>query len=62
MDPITTINAAILALDAILNIINQIRGQSGLTDDQILAAAASQATTNTDQIKKLLAGLPPKSV
>ena len=59
MDPITTINAAIAALDAILNIINQIRGQSGLSDDAIAAAASAQVTTNTAQIQALLASLPP---
>ena len=61
MDPITTINAAIAALDAILNIVNAIKGQAGLTDDQIVAAAQAQATTNTAQIQALLAALPPST-
>ncbi len=60
MDPVSTVNAAILALDAILNIINSIRGQGGMTDDAILAAAQSQVTANTAQIQQLLANLPAK--
>lgn len=59
MDPVATINAALIALDALLNIINGLRGQGGLTDDQILAAAETQTGANTDQIKQLLASLPP---
>lgn len=58
MDPVTTVNAAVLALDAILNIINSIRSQGGMTDDAILAAAAAQTTTNSAQIANLLANLP----
>lgn len=58
MDPITTINAAVAALDAILSIINQIKGQSGMTDDAILAAAQSQTTANSAQIAQLLANIP----
>lgn len=61
MDPVAAVNAAIIALDAILNIINSIRGQGGMTDDAILAAAQSQTVTNTTQIAQLLASLPPKA-
>lgn len=60
MDPVSTINEALAALDAILNIVNAIRGQSGMTDDAIMAAAQSQTLTNSTQIQALLAGLPPK--
>jgi hypothetical protein len=58
MDPVSTVNAAILALDAILNIVNSIRAQGGMTDDAILAAAQAQTVTNGAQIQALLAGLP----
>jgi hypothetical protein len=60
MDPVTTVNEALAALDALLNIIDAIRGQSGVTDDAIMAAAQSQTLTNSTQIQALLAGLPPK--
>jgi hypothetical protein len=60
MDPITIIGEAIAGINAIINIIRGIKAQNGLTDDQILAAADAQTTANTDQIKQLLAGLPPK--
>lgn len=61
MDPIATVNAALIALNALLNIINQIRGQGGMTDDAILAAAQSQQLANATQIQALLAALPPKA-
>ena len=58
MDPVTTINEALAALDALLNIINAIRGQAGMSGDQILAAAQSQTLTNSTQIQQLIANLP----
>jgi hypothetical protein len=61
VDPVTIANEALIALDALLNVINTIRGQGGMTDDQILAAADAQTLANADQIKALLAGLPPKA-
>lgn len=61
MDPIATVNAALIALNALLNIVNQIRGQGGMADDAILAAAQSQQLANATQIQKLLAALPPKA-
>ena len=61
MDPVATVNAAVLALDAILNIIGQIKGQSGMTDDQIIAAAQSQTLANSAQIAQILASLPPST-
>jgi len=61
VDPIAALNAAVAALDAILNIINQIKGQSGLTDDAILAAAQAETVTNQAQIAQLLASLPPSA-
>jgi len=61
MDPMTTVNEALAALDALLNIINAIRGQGGMADDAIVAAALAQTLDNADQIKQLLASLPPKA-
>jgi hypothetical protein len=60
MDPVTTINEALAALDALLNIINAIRGQGGMTDDQIVAAAQSLILANQTQIVALLGALPLK--
>jgi hypothetical protein len=59
MDPVTVLNEALAAFDALLTIINAIRGQGGMTDDQIMAAADAQTLSNTTQIKAILAGLPP---
>ena len=61
MDPLSILNAAIAGIDAILNIVNSIRGQSGVSDDAILAAAQAETVTNQAQIAALLAALPPKS-
>ena len=61
MDPVTILNEALAGLNAVLSIINAIRGQSGMTDDAILAAAQAQELSNATQIQTILAGLPPKS-
>lgn len=61
MDPITILNAAVAGVDGLLSIINAIRGQNGVSDDQILAAAQAETVTNQAQIQALLASLPPKS-
>ena len=61
MDPISILNAAVAGIDAILNIVNTIRGQGGVSDDAILAAAQAETVTNSAQIQALLASLPPKS-
>jgi hypothetical protein len=58
MDPTLIVNAALAALDGLLNIINAIRGQSGMTDDAILAAAKAQTLANSAQIQALLQSLP----
>jgi hypothetical protein len=61
MDPIAILNAAIAGVDGLLSIINAIRGQNGVSDDAILAAAQAETVTNSAQIQALLASLPPKS-
>ena len=61
MDYIAILNAAVAGVDGLLSIINAIRGQSGVSDDQILAAAQAETVTNSAQIQALLASLPPKS-
>ena len=61
IDPITILNAAVAGVDGLLSIINAIRGQNGVSDDAILAAAQAETVTNQAQIAALLAALPPKS-
>jgi hypothetical protein len=38
LDPIAIINAAAIGINALLQLIGNIRAQSGLTDDQIMAS------------------------
>lgn len=61
MDITAIANLALALLSGALNLIATIRGEGGLTDDQILAAASSQTTANQALIKQYLAALPPAS-
>ena len=61
MDFTAIANLALALLSGALNLIATIRGEGGLTDDQILAAASSQTTANQALIKQYLAALPPAS-
>ncbi len=58
MDPVLIINSAFLVLNGALKLIATVKSQSGMTDDQILAAAGTQIAENKDVIAKLLANLP----
>lgn len=49
MDPNVLVQLALMALQAVLNIINGIKAQHGLTDDQILAQA-QQVTAGNDAL------------
>lgn len=49
MDPTAIVNLVLIALNAVLNLISEIKGQTGLTDDQILAQA-EQLTGANDQL------------
>ncbi len=65
MDPATLINLALLALQGILNLIATIKGQSGMTDDEILAAAKTITAANDNLYNTLKAALsanPPPAV
>jgi hypothetical protein len=56
LDPVT---AGLTALNAVIDIINAIKAQDGLTDDQILASAKSITAGNDvayAQLKSALAG------
>jgi len=55
MDPVLTLKLAITGIDALLSLINNIKAQSGLTTDAIIAHADATDATNKDQIKALLA-------
>lgn len=57
MDPNAIVNAALLALKAVLAVISEVKGQSGMTDDQILAHAQAVAAGNDDLYAKLKAAL-----
>ena len=57
MDPITIVNEALAAFQAVLAIIGAIRGSGGLTDDQILAAAETQCGKNSATYAALVAHL-----
>ena len=61
MDATAIVNLAMLALQAVLNVIAEIRGQAGLTDDQIMAAAQTAAKGNDALYQQLIAalGIPP---
>ena len=61
MDFTAIANLALALLGGALNLISTIRGEGGLTDAQILAAASSQTTANQALIKQYLAALPPAS-
>lgn len=61
MDITAIANLALALLSGALNLIATIRGEGGLTDDQILAAASTQTTANQALIKQYLAALPPAS-
>ena len=61
MDITAIANLALALLSGALNLIATIRGEGGLTDDQILAAAGTQTTANQELIKQYLAALPPAS-
>lgn len=55
------INLALVALQAVLQLVAQIKSQSGMTDDQILASAQSVAQGNDSAYTALKAALTPAS-
>ena len=54
-------NLALALLSGALQLIATIRGEGGLTDAQILAAASTQTQANQTLITQYLAALPPAS-
>jgi hypothetical protein len=61
MNETAIINAALAALNAILGVIGEIRGQNGQNDDAILAAAQNTVSANDAFYAKVVAALatPP---
>ena len=59
LNPTTIVNAALLILNQILAFIAEIKGQSGLTDDQILAEAEKISAGNDAAFAALKAALTP---
>jgi hypothetical protein len=62
MNPTNAINLALAALQAVLGIIAEIKGQSGVTDAQILAQAQTLTAGNDAayaQLKAALTGTTP---
>jgi hypothetical protein len=57
MDPTTIVNLALAVLNQVLALIAQIKGQGGLTDDQILAEAQKVASGNDAAYAALVAAL-----
>jgi hypothetical protein len=54
LDPNAAVNLALLILDTVLGEINKIKGQSGLTGDQLAAMADQQDLANLAAIKALI--------
>lgn len=61
MNPQAIVNLALGALQAVLNLITEIKGQSGLTDDEILAQAQQMTGANDALYQTLKAALTSKS-
>ena len=59
MDPITVVNLGLVLLNQVLGFIATIKGQAGLTDDQILAEAQKVTAGNDAAYAALKAALTP---
>jgi hypothetical protein len=57
MDPNTIVQLALLVLQQVLNLIGEIRGQGGLTDDQIAAQVATITQGNDAAYAQIMAAL-----
>jgi hypothetical protein len=62
MDPTAAVNLALIALNGILQLIAGIKGQGGLTDDQIAAQVQAVTQGNDAAYAAIMAALnPPKA-
>ncbi len=57
MDPTAAVNLALVGLNAILQLISNIKSQGGLTDDQITAQAQTVTAGNDTAYAQLVAAL-----
>jgi hypothetical protein len=65
MDPNAIVNLALVALNGILQLIASIKGQGGLTDDQIAAQVQAVTAGNDAAYQAIIAALktpPPPTV
>ena len=53
----TSISLALIGLKAILSLIAEIKGQNGLTDDEILTQAENVTAGNAQELAKLKSAL-----
>lgn len=58
IDPVQTINAAVIGINALLQVIANLRAQSGLTDDQLADMFKQHGQATHDAIAGYLANLP----
>lgn len=54
MDPVMAINLGLLVIDTVIGEINKIKGQAGLTGDQLASMADAQDLKNLEAIKALV--------
>jgi hypothetical protein len=59
MDPNALVNLALVALNGILALIGEIRGQGGITDDQIAAQVQQITQGNDTAYAAIMAALNP---
>lgn len=55
MDPNVIVSIGLTVLDEVIGMIKHIKGQGGLTTEQIIAQADAQDLQNLEDIKKLIA-------
>lgn len=58
MDPVGIINASVIGINALLQVIANLRAQSGLTDDQLADLFKQHGQQTHDAIQQYLANLP----
>lgn len=59
IDPVQTINAAVIGINALLQVIANLRAQTGLTDDQLADMFKAHGQETHDAIQGYLSSLPP---
>lgn len=57
MEPVQIINAAVIGINALLQVISNLKSQAGLTDEQLAAMLEQHGVATTDAIKGYLASI-----